>query len=138
MDQRAFYNPKRYADEEINEIVKCYNISEIDRRINSTIRFLEDIEQLQKACQQFLSASYYHRGQVIDTNVSYKVFYERSAYRGSNVKYYTGVYIIPCIPNGDKYKYSVENKQWPGKERHIAKKAAEALAVKYKCEIIKN
>lgn len=52
------------------------------------------------------------------------------------MKYYTGVYVIPCVPNGESYKYEIEHQQWSGKERHIAKKEVESLAQKYKCKIV--
>lgn len=135
-DSRAYYQPENYAEEQINQVEKCYDLSRIDKDISYAIDFLKHLEKAQKACQSFLSVAYYHKGHVEETKFRYEVYYKRySSFRGK-VDYYTGVYVIPCIPGGEKCKNSIENKRWSGKERHLAKKVAIELAEKYKCKII--
>jgi len=135
-DSRTFYHPERVAEEKIDAIEKCYNLNHIDKDIQYTIEFLQHLEKAQKACQKLLSAAYYHRGHVEETKFRYQVYYKRSASWRGKIDYYTGVYVIPCFQNGEKYKEAIENKRWSGKERHIAKKEAVELAKKYKCDII--
>lgn len=45
-DSRSFYNPQRHADEEINRIMQCYDIKEIDKLIESTINYLKLVEKV--------------------------------------------------------------------------------------------
>lgn len=131
-----FYASDRETEKYTAELLNSYDMSHITFRIESAESEIRDMQEAIKRCQRFLSAAHYHKQHATETKYRYQAYYTRHNY--SKVYYYTGVYVIPCIPNGEEHKYSIEAKRWEGKDRHTAKAHCKELAKKYNCPIVER
>ena len=129
-----YYNSNYSLEERIEQDEQIYDVKMLDDHINYAIDNIKDLQEAIKRCQQYLSFLYHHKQLAEDIGYTLKAYCQRYALN-SGISYYTGIYKIPCVPNGDKYKVSIETNRWKGCERGAAIQAAKDLAKKYKCEL---
>ena len=131
-----YYSSDYLLDRQLEEIETNFDIDRLNRQLQDAQYNINELQKAIERCQQYASRLHYHKNLVETIKFKYEVYYTRQKYSSGPVNYYTGVYKIPCIPNGNKYRTSFECKRWTGADRYTAKKAAEELAKKYKCDIV--
>jgi len=122
---------ERAMQEVIEQVENIYSKERLADKIESTIRNIADMQQAIQRCQKFLSHAYYQKQLLEEITYSYQVYWLRRKCSGSPVYYFLGVYRIPNIPNGEKFRDTIEYKRFRGKERKEAREYVEKLCKKY-------
>lgn len=128
MESLVFYSDSAAKKARI-ELKNTYDAGIILAMITRARREIEELNAVIGRAQEFLSAAAEHLEFVQTAQYRYAVYWERQ--KDKHVTYTIGVYQTPCVPNGERYKMSLDEERFEGRERKAAREFAQMLCESY-------